>query len=186
MRYRRVRIDGGTYFFTVVTDRRAPILCTPSSRKFLREAIQACQAEYPFEMSAVVLLPEHLHALWVLPSGDCDFSKRWAIIKRTFTESYLANGGREQRVTKGRQRQGRRGVWQPRFWEHMIRDETDYERHFDYIHYNPVKHGHVTRPQDWKWSTFHRWVGEGVYPIDWACATDDKWSFKEIVDVVGE
>src|SRR5262245_46823386 len=130
--YRRYLVPGATYFFTVVTDGRQPILCADRARQLLSEAIKLCQKQLPFQMSAVVLLPDHLHAIWTLPQVDCDYSKRWGIIKKAFTTSYLAEGGTERRVSAGRAAQRRRGVWQPRFWEHMIRDETDYDRHFDY------------------------------------------------------
>jgi putative transposase len=184
--FRRYLIPGATYFFTVVTDGRVPILCKDRSRSTLRGAFEACRKELPFEMPAVVLLPDHLHAIWTLPDGDCDYSKRWGVIKKAFTDQYLAEGGPEQRVTAGRRRQRRRGVWQPRFWEHLIRDETDFERHFDYVHYNPVKHGHVARPRDWEWSSFHRWVRERVYPVDWGCSPDDRFKFEDIAGTVGE
>jgi putative transposase len=183
--YRRYLIPGETYFFAIVTDGRAPILCTDSARAFLRESILECQRERPFEMPAVVLLPDHLHAIWTLPTEDCDYSTRWALIKKGFTERYLAAGGPERSVSTGRRNQRRRGVWQPRFWEHMIRDETDFERHFDYIHYNPVKHGYVSRPRDWPWSSFHRWVRAGVHPVDWGCSPDAGFDFTEIAAWVG-
>lgn len=184
--YRRYLVPGATYFFAVVTDGRAPILSSDSARSFLREAFVACRRERPFEMPAIVLLPDHLHAIWVLPPGDSDYSTRWGAIKKAFTGHYLNDGGSERVVSAGRRNQRRRGVWQPRFWEHMIRDEADFERHFDYIHYNPVKHGYVTRPRDWEWSSFHRWVGAGVYHPNWGCGPDEWFEFRDITDTVGE
>ena len=126
---------------------------------------------YPVDVVAIVLLPEHLHALWTLPAGDTQYSLRWRWIKREFTRAWLEIGGAEQRPSEPSQREGRRGVWQRRFWEHTIQDAADLESHFDYIHYNPVKHGLVERPRDWPWSSFHRWVIAGHYSPDWADGT---------------
>ncbi len=165
--YRRYFLEGGTFFFTVVTDGRRPILT--GNHGLLRRSIQECRAKFPFTIDAMVLLPEHLHAIWTLPVGDDEYPKRWAKIKRGFTESWLAMGGRERAVTRGRSRKRYRGVWQPRYWEHAIRNETDFLRHMDYIHYNPVKHGHVQCPHSWPCSSFHRLVREGVYEPDWGC-----------------
>jgi putative transposase len=184
--YRRYFVQGATYFFTVVTESRAPILVSGIARKALRGAIRSCSQELPFQIKAIVLIPEHLHAIWTLPSDDADYSKRWGIIKKTFTNAYLESGGLEQSVTAGKKRQRRRGVWQPRFWEHMIRDETDFDRHFDYVHYNPVKHGHVTCVKDWPFSSFHRWVRSGVYPPDWGCAADGAFRFDDLDDTAME
>jgi putative transposase len=103
----------------------------------------------------MVLLPDHLHSLWALPPGDARYSMRWAWTKKEFTKRWLAAGGRERPVSNSRRARHRREVWQPRFWEHTIRDEHDLERHFDYIHYNPVKHSLVTSPRHWPFSTFH-------------------------------
>ncbi len=170
--YRRYWVPGATYFFTVVTHGRAPILCTNLARPLLHAALEDCRRECPFDMPAVVLLPDHLHAVWTLPPGDDDFAGRWGRIKRVFTQTYLAAGGDQLPITAARRRQHRRGVWQPRFWEHLIRDEDDYEKHFDYIHWNPVKHGYAATAWDWEWSSFRRWVTAGVYPPDWGCGPE--------------
>ena len=168
--YRRTYVPGGTLFFTLVTDERAPILATPEARVCLRAAITQTQARWLFEIRAVVLLPDHLHTIWTLPDGDADFSRRWAFLKKQFTRAWLAGGGAEQATSRSRQRNRRRGVWQRRFWEHAIRDEADFVRHCDYIHYNPVKHGLVGCPHDWAYSTFRRFVQEKRYEPDWRCA----------------
>ncbi len=139
--YRRNYVAGGTYFFTVVTEKRRPILHTGLARKCLREAFLYCRQDYPFKMDAIIMMPNHIHAIWTLPDGDFDYSKRWGIIKKYFTQSWLAHGGSEMNVSKSKQRYRRRGVWQRRFWEHTLRDQEDYNRHFDYLHYNPIKHG---------------------------------------------
>ena len=166
--YRRYFVPGGTYFFTLVTERRAPLFASAAARRLLGSVMRRCLLRYPVRLIAIVLLPDHLHTLWTLPEGDDGYSLRWRWIKREFTRDRLALGGAEQVRSGARTAERRRGVWQRRFWEHTIRDETDLEAHFDYIHYNPVKHALVPRPRDWPWSTFHRWVRDGHYSIDWA------------------
>src|SRR6188474_2620220 len=141
--YRRWRVEGGTYFFTVVAHSRAPLFADSAARKLLGDKIRDCQLEWPFDVNAIVLLPEHLHAIWTLPSGDSNYPQRWAWIKKEFTKAWLAHGKTEQAISKARRERGDHGIWQPRYWEHTIEDMRDFDRHFDYIHYNPVKHGHV-------------------------------------------
>jgi putative transposase len=118
------------------------------------------------------LLPDHLHMIWRLPPGDADFSTRWSVIKRSFTRGWLASGGAEGSISDSRRRNRRRGVWQRRFWERCMRDPDDLNRHIDYVHYNPVKHGLVRCPHAWEWSSFHRWVRDGYYEPHWCCACD--------------
>lgn len=185
--WRRARIPGGTYFFTVVTEGRRPIFESACARQILGDTIRQCIVSWPFEPVAIVLLPDHLHSIWCLPEGDSDYSKRWAWIKQDFTKKWIAKGGEEMPVTDGKKRDGRRGVWQSKFWEHTIKDEVDFDRHYDYIHFNPVKHGYVRCPSEWEWSSFHRWVKEGVYPEDWACGDDrQNLDFRDIDKTVGE
>ena len=167
--YRRAKIEGGTYFFTVVTHRRRRLFHEPANRELLGDVIRECRREWPFEMNAIVLLPDHLHAIWTLPQGDTNYSGRWSVIKKNFTTRFLSAGGADWKVSTGKRRENRRGVWQPRFWEHVIEDAEDFDVHFDYIHYNPVKHKFVRCPRDWEPTSFHRWVRQGVYPADWAC-----------------
>ncbi len=156
--YRRANFEGGCYFFTVVTYDRRPFLTEPSARECLRAAWRQARQQSNFELIAVCLLPEHLHCIWKLPQGDCDFSLRWARIKAYFTRRYLAARGFEARQSLSRTNKRERPIWQRRFWEHQIRDETDLQRHIDYIHYNPVKHGLVERVEAWPWSSYHRYV----------------------------
>ncbi|MDA0835068.1 MAG: transposase [Planctomycetota bacterium] len=139
-------------------------------------------------MPAIVLLPDHLHAIWSLPRGDADFSTRWSWIKKEFTKRWLSAGHAESVISQGRQDEGRRGVWQPRFWEHTLEDDEDFERHFDYIHYNAVKHKYVRCPHEWPHSSFHRWVKDNVYPWHWACWEDAlrALDFNDIAGSVGE
>ena len=184
--YRRARVPGGCFFFTQVTDRRASLFRDAAARNLLASAFSRCRMRWPFAITAIVLLPDHLHTIWTLPPGDEDFSTRWAWLKKEFTKAWLAIGGTEQRISGGRKAERRRGVWQPRFWEHTVQDEGDFERHFDYIHYNPVKHGLVSTPPEWPWSSFHRWVRRGVYPPNWASGTDPPPNLNGMDDKVGE
>ena len=165
--YRRRYVKGGTYFFTVVTHLRRPILTTDLARPLLREAFEQERAVHPFEILAIVLLPDHLHAIWTLPDNDTDYSSRWARIKERFTRQYLATGGEEGPVSPARKERGERGVWQRRFWEHTVEDEDDLKRCLDYSHHNPAKHGLVKRVQDYPWSTFRKFVAMGEYELHW-------------------
>jgi putative transposase len=167
--YVRAFRPGGTFFLTLVTDRRAPIFANESSRSMLRSAMDRCRELHPFIMDAVVLLPDHLHMLMTLPDDDSDFSIRLANIKARFTRAYVDAGGGEQNRSDSRVRQRIRGVWLKRFWEHTIRDADDLRNHFDYIHFNPVKHGYVKCPHDWPHSLFHRFVSEDRYARNWCC-----------------
>jgi putative transposase len=178
--YRRWYVEGGTYFFTVVSHLRRPILTTEWGRRCLRSAIDAVRRRRPFDMPAIVLLPDHLHTIWTLPPGDSDYSTRWRLIKARFTSSYLACGGSEIHVSRSRRKRRERGIWQRRAWEHTLRDEHDFDRHFDYIHWNPLKHGLVQAPRDWEWSTFHGWVESGVYEIEWGSASRGALDFGDL------
>jgi putative transposase len=167
--YRRHYLPGGSYFFTVVTEYRAKILGSELARSCLRKAIKDCQVRWAFETVAFVLLEDHLHALWTLPEGDDRYSLRWSWIKKEFSKTYLAGGGQEQKRRASKRTRRERGFWQRRFWEHSLRDEQDFEKHVDYIHYNPVKHKLVTCPKDYPYSTFHSYVKQGVYDSSWGC-----------------
>jgi putative transposase len=166
--YRRYYEKGGMYFFTVVTYHRLPILTLPTSRKLLHDAWLEINQRRPFNTIAVCLLPNHLHCIWKLPEEDSDFSTRWKEIKRSFTRDYLKQVGPGEERNASRKKQGEAAIWQRRFWAHLIEDETDFENHLDYIHYNPIKHGYVTRAIDWPWSSFKRYVKEGIYDTEWA------------------
>jgi putative transposase len=165
--YRRNYVAGGTYFFTVNTYRRRRMLVKPLARRCLREALTVIQGNWPFEIVAIVLLPDHLHSVWTLPPGDDKYSLRWRRIKEEFTRKFLAGGGKELPQSASRLRQGYRGVWQKRFWEHTCADEDDLKRCVDYTHWNPKKHGLAANVRDWPWSSFHRFVKMGEYPADW-------------------
>ena len=167
--YRRAYVPGGTFFVTLVTHCRRKLFHSRTNREHLGTAIREVQTSQPFEVNAIVLLPDHLHAMITLPVGDTNYSIRIGAIKRRFSIAYLHDGGTDHKVSSGARRERRRGVWQRRFWEHTIANESDFETHFDYIHFNPVKHGLVKCPHQWEASTFHRWVKLGVYSADWAC-----------------
>jgi putative transposase len=159
--YRRANIRGGVFFFTVVLSDRSSHLLTKEVDR-LRHAYRTVRERRPFETIAVCILPDHLHALWALPERDSDFSTRWNLIKGGFSRGIGARMRSQSKVAKRE-----KGIWQRRYWEHAIRDDADLERHIDYIHFNPVKHGHVARVADWPHSSFHRFVERGWLAADW-------------------
>ena len=165
--YRRALVAGGTYFFTVVTFERQRFLINPQCLTILREAIAEVKQRLPFTVDAWVLLPDHMHCIWTLPPNDADFSKRWGLIKAIFSCRIKPLYHKAGLPTASRTKNRETTIWQRRFWEHLIRDEVDFQRHVDYIHYNPVKHGLVDNLKDWPYSTFHRYVKDGIYPVDW-------------------
>lgn len=166
--YRRANTKGGTYFFTVVTYRRQRFLCNENIREALRGGIRDVQTIHPFTIDGWVLLPDHLHCIWTLPTDDADFGVRWAMIKRFVTKKCGPDLRREDWMNESKRRRKESTIWQRRFWEHQIRDDRDYENHMDYLHFNPVKHGLVGKVKEWPHSTFHRYVGKGVYHQNWA------------------
>lgn len=173
-RYRRASTSNASYFFTVVTYRRQPILCDEAIRNALRAAIEKVRAMRPFVIDAWVLLPDHLHCIWTLPEGDADFSTRWMMIKRAVSLACREHYKRMDKMTASKSKHRESTIWQRRFWEHQIRNEDDFARHTDYIHFNPVKHGHVRHVADWPYSTFHRYVRDGLYPPDWSDGANRK------------
>ena len=179
--YRRWFVEGGTFFFTVVAYARRPILTTDDGRLFLRKAISSVRERHPFTLVANVLLPDHWHLIMQLPPGDDRYSLRMKQVKAELSEQWLAARLPEAKVTESQRKRGERGIWQPRFWEHTIRDEEDLERCADYIHWNPREHNLVDRVRDWEWSSFHRFVESGQYDINWGGTApdrvdDDDWS----------
>jgi putative transposase len=165
--YRRNRVAGGTYFFTLALRNRSSDLLVRHISE-LRKAFRTVRSERLFSIDAIVVLPDHLHAIWTLPEGDADYSGRWRAIKACFTRQLRVAG-----VELARDERGEYRLWQRRFWEHTIRDERDFRAHMDYVHINPVKHGFVERVRDWPWSTFHRYVKAGVLTEDWAGDGED-------------
>ena len=172
--YRRALVAGGCWFFTVnLLQRRTSLLVDEIDA--LREATRATQSRYPFTINAMVVLPDHIHAVWTLPPEDADFSIRWRLIKTRFAKSLPKN----ERLTAVRRENAERGIWQRRFWEHLIRDDADYARHVEYCYINPVKHGIVSRVCDWPHSSFHRDVRAAIFPQDWAGDRDLDGEFGE-------
>jgi len=172
--YRRAKISGHTFFFTVVlADRSSALLVDQVDR--LRKVYQLVRERRPFETVAICVLPDHIHAIWTLPEGDADFSTRWSLIKSGFSRGLQEEPRSPSKIVKRE-----KGIWRRRFWEHTIRNDVDLERHIDYIHFNPVKHGHVTRVADWPHSSFHRYVEQGHLVADWG------GDMKEIHGTFGE
>lgn len=167
--YVRYRIKGGCYFFTVnLLERHKSLLIDHVD--LLRESVRKCKQKQPFHIDAWVVLPEHMHCIWTLPEGDEDFSSRWKAIKTHFSKSLP----KDERRSQIQHKRGERGIWQRRFWEHAIRDDNDYEKHMDYLHFNPVKHGWAKNVIDWPYSSFHKYLKDDVYPANWAGEiTDD-------------
>lgn len=167
VRYRRNFVPGATYFFTVtLADRRSSALVDHVGA--LRQAFRICRHERPFSIDAIVVLPDHLHAVVTLPPGDSDFPGRWRRIKGHFSRQMIASGTPVMRRVNGDY-----ALWQRRFWEHTIRDEGDLARHVDYVHFNPVKHGLVRRVADWPYSSFHRYAQQKLLDDDWAGTVND-------------
>ncbi len=162
MRYRRSRSPGATYFFTLnLADRNRTLLADHA--EMFREVIDKVRQKHPFQIDAMVVLPDHLHALWTLPEDDSDYMTRWMLIKTGFSRNIPKGEYRSD----SRKSKGERGIWQRRYWEHLIRNDLDNERHVDYIHFNPVKHGYVSKALEWKYSSIHRYVESGIVAPDW-------------------
>ncbi len=162
MQYRRHPLAGGSYFFTLnLLDRRLRLLT--DHIEWLRTAIAAVKLRHPFELPAIVILPEHLHMIMVLPEGDDDFAKRIMLIKQHFSRHIP----KTEIISNSRLSKGERGVWQRRYWEHCIRDERDFENHVNYIHINPVKHGWASKASDWQYSSIHQYIAKGMLTTDW-------------------
>jgi len=164
MHYRRVYIEGGCYFFTVVTEKRRKIFSEDDNVKRLRAAFKTVMQKRPFVIDAAVVLPDHLHFIWTLPEYDSDYSTRWRLIKSAFIKQYpdkfiVQNANRKKKKQQE--------LWQHRGWEHCLRDKRDFQQHIDYIHYNPVKHGLVKRASDWQYSSIHRYIKSGMLDKNW-------------------
>jgi putative transposase len=174
MRHRRANAPSGSFFFTVnLADRTGRLLT--DNVEALRSVFRRVRERHPFQIDAIVVLPDHLHTIWSLPAGDSDFAKRWALIKAGFSRSLP----KVDTVRPSRERKRERGVWQRRYWEHQIRDEDDFERHVEFIHFNPVKHGLVGRAADWPYSSIHRHIRQGVFNESWAASMDHLGQYGE-------
>ena len=164
--YRRLYVKGGTYFFTVVTQKRRPIFAEEKSIQILRDVFNLVMERKPFQIESIVVLPDHIHCIWTLPKGDHEYSERWKGIKYRFS----LNLKKSFPTTESMNKKKEKGLWQRRFWEHLIRDQDDFNRHVDYIHYNPVKHNLAKRALDWPHSSFKRFVMKGTYEKNWGSA----------------
>ena len=165
MRYRRAAVPGASHFFTLFTHQRRQLFLDQGNVDRWQQAVSKVQRARPFIIEAAVVMPDHLHMIWTLPENDADYSTRIRLIKSTFTKSLPPSPGVKPNVS--RISKGERDVWQRRYWEHVIRDENDFQAHVDYIHFNPVQSGLVERPGDWPHSTFLRWVERGSYDPWW-------------------
>ncbi|MDD2800587.1 MAG: transposase [Methylococcales bacterium] len=161
--YRRTYIPGSSWFFTVNLAERRDNHLLVEKIDLLRTAFRYVKERKPYRIDAVVIMPDHLHCIFTLPPDDADFSIRWSLIKGHFSRA-VPKG---ERISSSRNKRRERGLWQRRFWAHLLHDQDDFNNHLDYIHWNPVKHGVVQRVVDWPHSSFHRFVEQGVYPINW-------------------
>jgi putative transposase len=174
--YHRVYVNGGTYFFTIVTYMRYPIFKEETAISLLKNCFQRTMKIHPFKVDAIVIMPDHLHTIWTLPTGEFDFSVRWKQIKGTFSKLYSGNSSRN--LTQSMISKKEKSIWQRRFWEHAIRSQEDFNKRCDYIHYNPVKHGLVNIPTEWEHSSFRKFVEKGLYDKDWG-----KFEERELIEM---
>ena len=175
MNYRRAWHKGGTYFFTVNCLQRKNNDCLVRHIALLRAVIAKVKLTHSFTIHAWVVLPEHMHCVIELPEGDADFAKRWMLIKMLFSRALPKN----ERRSGTRIQRRERGIWQRRYWEHLIKDEKDYQAHMDYVHINPVKHGLVKQVKDWPYSTFHKLVEQDIYPQDWGGGMEELLTYDD-------
>lgn len=175
MDYRRAWHRGGTYFFTVNCLQRKNNDCLIRHIDLLRNVIAKVKRTHPFVIHAWVVLPDHMHCVIELPQDDADFATRWMLIKMLFSRGLPKN----ESLSNVRKQRRERGIWQRRYWEHLIRDEADYQAHVDYVHINPVKHGLVAQVKDWPYSTFHQLVEQDVYPVSWGGGADEALDYQD-------
>lgn len=174
MRYRRANIPGATYFFTVnLAERQQRLLV--EHIELLRFVTRTVKQRHPFQIEAMVVLPDHLHALWRLPEGDANFAMRWSLIKSGFSRGLA----KMESISPSRISKRERGIWQRRYWEHLIRDEADFERHVDYIHHNPVKHGYAVSAAEWSYSSIHVYIRKGLLSANWSIGNDFNGGYGE-------
>ena len=171
MQYRRSDVAGGTFFFTINLANRSSQLLTDRV-DLLRHSIRKVRQAHPFDIVAMVILPDHLHAIWKMPDGDNDYPLRWSLIKAGFSRVLE----KTEHISKARMRKRERGIWQRRYWEHQLRSDTDMARHVNYIHINPVKHGYVNAPVEWPYTSLHQYIRRGLLPSDWAVSMNLNFS----------
>jgi putative transposase len=188
--YRRARIPGSIIFITCVTYQRQPLFQDPRNIQRLRDALAQTKMERPFNILAAVILPNHLHFLWKLPENDCNYSARVGRMKVLFTRAFNTQATISNILSISRQKHREQGVWQRRFWERSLCDQKEINHYLNYIHYNPVKHGLVSCPHAWPYSSFSRYVDQGIYSANWACQCrgylEEIPDFSDISDLTGE
>lgn len=188
--YRRLYIPGGTIFLTIVTYQRQRIFAKSENIALLKNAIAKIRTEKPFEITGAVVLPDHLHFLWTLPANDSNYSYRVSRLKVLFTKSLRGKKYQPQNTSTSRIKHRESDVWQRRFWEHTIKNENEFENFLNYIHYNPIKHGLVSCPHLWQYSSFKTYINKGVYEKNWACICEGKMAtildFSDIIDNIRE
>ncbi len=171
MNYRRSIASGATYFFTIcLQNRRSTLL--HDRIDVLRNGFHHVRCKHPFKIDAIVVMPDHVHLLMTLPPNHSDFSLRLNLIKGYFSRHIQSN----EIISAAKKNKRERNIWQRRFWEHLICNDSDYENHVNYIHNNPVKHGYVSKAIDWKFSSIHQYINDGIVPKDWGY----NGSFKDI------
>jgi putative transposase len=156
MNFRRYYVPNAVVFITQVVQDRPPIFRNEAHLDLLLSTLHRVKELHPFAMLGYVFLPDHFHLL-IKPEENSTFSQVMHSLKPNFTKAYKQTIGVA----------GSMKFWQKRFWDHIIRDEADFERHLDYIHYNPVKHGLVHKPEDWPRSSFLAWKARGAYADGW-------------------
>jgi len=188
--YRRFLQKGGIVFLTIVTYNRQNIFAKDQNINILRKSVAKIKAEMPFTILGAVILPNHLHFLWQLPLNDDNYSKRVGKIKVDFTKKIGQKNIPSEIISASRQKHREKNIWQRRFWEHTIKDELDFQQHLDYIHYNPVKHGFVSCPHFWRYSSFSMWVEKKFYDREWGCICENRKphipNFETIIHTIGE
>lgn len=167
--YKRVFLDGYCYFLTVVTHKRNPILI--DNIELLRKSVKSSKEKYPYTIEAIVILPDHLHMM-IRPETASQYPQIISRIKQYFSRHCDPMYYRHISQSKSRSKEGYKPIWQKKYYEHSIRDDADYNTRFNYIHYNPVKHGYVTQVKDWQFSSFHQYVNKGYYQKDWGDFTN--------------
>lgn len=175
MDYRRLWRSGGTYFFTINLQQRKNNDLLVRHIDLLRNSVASVRKHHLFKIHGWVVLPDHMHCIIELPEGDTNFAIRWQLIKLIFSKGIPRDEYRSAVQIK----RSERGIWQRRYWEHLIRDQQDFNAHMDYIHVNPLKHGLVQRVSDWPYSTFHRYVNQGIYPLNWAGGKEDTLQYHD-------
>ncbi len=165
--YRRIFVPGGTYFFTVITYHRRPLFLNPDNCYLYRKAVQFIAEKHSFEEVAYCILPDHIHTIWKLSEDDSDFPLRWRAVKGSFSRWFQEINDKLPIHNVSHLKRREAGIWQRRYWEHLIIDDKDFDNHMNYIHYNPVALGLVKRPADWQWSSFAHFVEQEYYESDW-------------------